>query len=89
MARMSMPYAEPAEFAAAARPAEALFDLGLRYCTGREVAADLVEAHKWFNLAALRGSAEARIRRAEISREMTAEQIAAAQREARAWLTAH
>jgi TPR repeat protein len=86
---MFMAYAEPADFVPSARAADALFDLGLRYCTGREVTPDLVEAHKWFNIAAMRGSVEARLRRAEISREMTSEQIAAAQREARAWLTAH
>ena len=31
---------------------DALFHLGLMYCVGRDVELDLVEAHKWFNLAA-------------------------------------
>ena len=78
-----------ADLSAVLRPADALFELGLRYCTGREIGQDLVQAHKWFNIAAMQGNAEARRYRSEISREMSAEQIAFAQREARAWLTRH
>jgi len=63
-----------------------LFELGLMYCGGRDVAADLVEAHKWFNLAALRGNAEARRYRQEIALELTKAQILSAQRLAREWL---
>lgn len=69
--------------------AEDLLDLGMRYCLGREVAKDLVSAHKWFNLAALKGSEPARQYRCEISQEMSAAEIAYAQREARTWLTLH
>lgn len=69
--------------------AEELLDLGMRYCLGREVAKDLVSAHKWFNLAALKGSEPARQYRCEISQEMSAAEIAYAQREARTWLTLH
>ena len=68
---------------------EALFDLGMMYCIGREVAQDYVAAHKWFNLAAIRGSEAAKEYRREISREMSSQQIAEAQREARAWMTMH
>ena len=68
---------------------DALFELGVTYSTGRGgVPVDLIEAHKWFNLAAMRGNAEAKSRRAELALEMTAAQIADAQREARAWLMA-
>lgn len=67
---------------------DALFELGMLYATGRDVAADLVAAHKWFNLAAMRGSLAAKARRAEIALEMSAAQIANAQRAARAWLLA-
>lgn len=74
---------------AATASAEDMFDLGMKYCLGREVEQDLVSAHKWFNLAALKGSEDARQYRCEISREMTAADIAFAQREARAWLTLH
>jgi hypothetical protein len=48
---------------------------------------DFVAAHKWFNLAALRGSNEAKGWRAQIAREMSAAQIAQAQRLAREWLS--
>lgn len=66
---------------------EALYDLGVAYSTGSGgIGVDLIEAHKWFNLAALNGSEEAMICRAEISDEMTAREIAEAQRDARAWL---
>ncbi|MFL6829968.1 MAG: hypothetical protein ACJ8D5_05010 [Sphingomicrobium sp.] len=66
---------------------EALFDLGVAYSTGRGGApVDLIEAHKWFNLAALSGSTRAQECRAEIALEMTAREIAEAQRQARAWL---
>jgi TPR repeat protein len=66
---------------------DALFELGVTYSTGRGgVGVDLVEAHKWFNLAALSGSTRGQECRAEISLEMTAREIAEAQRQARSWL---
>ncbi len=68
---------------------EMLFRLGLRYCTGQEVPRNLVEAHKWFNLAAMGGDRRARLYRGEISREMTAGEIAEAQRQARNWLNSN
>ncbi|HET9336840.1 MAG TPA: SEL1-like repeat protein [Sphingomicrobium sp.] len=68
---------------------DALYDLGVSYSTGRGgVAVDLIEAHKWFNLAALSGDTRSQACRAEISIEMTAREIAEAQRQARAWLGA-
>ena len=66
--------------------ADALFVLGNRYSTGRDVEHDLVAAHKWFNLAAMMGHEGARHSRAELAREMPADQVAEAQRLARAWL---
>jgi uncharacterized protein len=67
--------------------ANALFELGVAYSTGSGgVEVDMVEAHKWFNLAAVNGHDEAMYCRAEISDEMTAREIAEAQRQARAWL---
>ena len=66
---------------------EAYYDLGVSYSTGRGgVAVDLIEAHKWFNLAALSGDTRSQACRAEISYEMTAREIAEAQRQARSWL---
>ncbi|MFC4293138.1 hypothetical protein ACFOWX_11995 [Sphingorhabdus arenilitoris] len=67
----------------------ALFDLGIAFSTGAGgVDVDMIEAHKWFNLAALNGSEEAMMCRADISDDMTAREIAEAQRQARAWLQA-
>ena len=72
---------------AAAGDADALYELGVAYSTGTNgIDVDLVEAHKWFNLAALNGCSEAQMCRADISEEMTAREIAEAQRQARAWL---
>ena len=68
---------------------EALLSLGLMYSTGRSVEPNLVEAHKWFNIAASRGSAEAAALRSEIAREMCRADIADAQRKARDWLSTH
>lgn len=67
----------------------ALFELGVAYSTGSHgVPCELVEAHKWFNLAASRGHEEAGWCRSDISDEMTAREIAEAQRQARQWLSA-
>lgn len=67
--------------------AGACFDLGVAFSTGSNGApCDLIEAHKWFNLAAARGHEEAAHCRADISDEMTAREIAEAQRRARQWL---
>ena len=74
---------------AAGGDAEALYELGIAYSTGTHgLEVDLVEAHKWFNLAALNGSERAQLCRADIAEEMTAREIAEAQRQARAWLAA-
>lgn len=74
---------------AAAGDVEALFELGVTYSTGRGGAGvDLIEAHKWFNLAALSGDTRSQACRADVSFEMTAREIAEAQRQARAWLGA-
>lgn len=68
--------------------ADALYRLGVAYSTGTCGAdVDLIEAHKWFNLAALNGSALGQQCRADIAEEMTAREIAEAQRQARAWLS--
>lgn len=68
---------------------EALFELGLKYCTGHDVKLDLVAAHKWFNLAAMRGNEQAKTYRLEIAAEMSKAQVAEAQRQAREWLRVH
>ena len=73
--------------AATTGQAGACFDLGVSFSTGSNGApCDLIEAHKWFNLAAARGHEEAAHCRADIADEMTAREIAEAQRRARQWL---
>ena len=66
----------------------AFYELGVAFSTASHgVACDLIEAHKWFNLAAVGGHEEAQFCRAEISEEMTAREISEAQRRARQWLS--
>jgi uncharacterized protein len=69
--------------------ADALYDLGMEAASGRQGALDLITAHKWFNLAAMRGHAEAVLRRREVAAEMKDAEIGQAQRAARDWLKAH
>jgi TPR repeat protein len=74
--------------AAADGDRKAFYELGVAYSTGSHgIACDMIEAHKWFNLAAVGGHEEAQFCRAEISEEMTAREIAEAQRRARQWLS--
>jgi TPR repeat protein len=68
--------------------ADAFYALGMMYCVGESVPVDLVSAHKWFNLAAMRGYQDAVRLRREIAQEMSEGEIAQAQRAARAWLKA-
>ena len=68
---------------------EAFYELGLMYASGRSVPVDLVTAHKWFNVAVARGCRAAAGARAELAYEMSSDQIAAAQREARLFITPH
>lgn len=68
---------------------DALFDLGVLYSKGRNGLIDLVAAHKWFNLAALKGRVDAISLRQEIAGQMSSAEIAIAQREARAWMATH
>ena len=64
-----------------------LFRLGLLYSTGQGGAPlDYVSAHMLFNLAAMRGSVEAKVYRKELSQEMDQVEVAEAQRAAREWL---
>jgi hypothetical protein len=66
--------------------ARAQFNLGVLYGQGQGVAQDHVEAYKWMSLAAaLEESAAARDR---LAQQMTAAQIAEAERRAREWTAA-
>jgi len=68
--------------------ADMLFELGMMYSVGRDVPVDLVSAHKWFNLAAMKGNREAIRLRREVADQMSEGEIAVAQRAARDWLKA-
>ena len=68
---------------------DVLFERGLYWASGRSGVVNLVAAHKWFNLAALKGRVDAIAMRREVAEQMSEFEIAAAQREARAWMTAH
>jgi TPR repeat protein len=89
MARYEIATVEGAALGQANAAADMFFDLGMMYSTGRSVPTDLVTAHKWFNIAAMRGNRDAIRLRLEIAGEMSAAEIAAAQRAARDWLNAH
>jgi hypothetical protein len=89
MARYEITDIAGAGLAEAPATADVLFELGMMYASGRSVPTDLVAAHKWFNLAAMKGSAEAARLRREIAVEMSDAEIGQAQRAARDWLKAH
>lgn len=89
MARFEASRVETVDVAPGGGTSDGMFQLGLMHCAGRDVELDLVAAHKWFNLAALRGNAEAKRYRMEIAGEMTKAEIAEAQRQAREWLRRH
>ena len=67
---------------------DVLFEPGLYWASGRSGVVNLVAAHKWFNLAALKGRVDAIKMRREIAELMSRDEIAVAQREARDWMMA-
>ena len=60
MARYEVMGADDAMLGEASASADVLFQLGLMYSTGSTVPTDYVSAHKWFNLAAMRGNSRMR-----------------------------
>jgi uncharacterized protein len=68
--------------------AEDCFSLGMVFSAGAGVAIDLVQAHKWFNIAAMRGHKDAAQLRREVAEQMSDSEIGCAQRAARDWLKA-
>jgi TPR repeat protein len=88
MARFEISEIECASLGTAPAAADTFYELGMMYSVGRNVPVDYVSAHKWFNLAAMRGSADAARLRREIAAQMSESEIARAQRAARAWLKA-
>ncbi|MFZ0425586.1 MAG: hypothetical protein WAL80_22140 [Xanthobacteraceae bacterium] len=86
MARFEMLDSEMAPLGAGVASGDMLFELGMMYSIGRDVPVDLVSAHKWFNLAAMKGSINAIRLRREVASQMSDVDIATAQRAARDWL---
>ena len=68
---------------------DVLFERGLYWASGRSGVVNLVAAHKWFNLAAVKGRADAARMRREVAELMSETEIATAQREARDWMRTH
>ncbi|MFZ0810803.1 MAG: hypothetical protein WCB33_13915 [Bradyrhizobium sp.] len=68
---------------------DVLFERGLYWASGRSGVVNLVAAHKWFNLAAVKGRSDAIQMRREVAELMSETEIAAAQREARDWMSTH
>jgi RNA 3'-terminal phosphate cyclase len=66
----------------------ALYRLGLA-CADASIPGARIEAHKWFNIAAMRGHADAARLRREIAEQMADAEIGQAQRAARNWLKGH
>jgi TPR repeat protein len=86
MARFEVMGGDNAMLGEANASSDVLFQLGMMYSTGSSVPTDYVSAHKWFNLAAMRGNEDAIRLRREIAEQMSESEIAAAQRAARDWL---
>lgn len=76
------------EFGLAAETAtgEALYRVGLAYSEGVDCERDLIAAHKWFNLAVMKGSDDAKICRTEMADLLAKDDIKSALAAARAWL---
>ena len=65
---------------------ESLYRAGLAFSLGEEVGMDLVEAHKWFNLAAAKGHDAAKALRQEMADQMSRDDIRLALKAAREWV---
>ena len=89
MARLEMSEFMPVGLGEGPITANTIFELGMMYASGREVPVDLITAHKWFNIAAMKGHGEAPQLRREIAAEMKDAEIGQAQRAARDWLKVH
>ncbi len=63
--------------------------MGLMYATGRGRAVDFIAAHKWLNIAAIKGSDRAAALRGHLAQTISKAELAAALRAAREWMTMH
>ena len=65
---------------------EELYRVGLAYSEGVDCEQDLIAAHKWFNLAVLKGFDDAIVCRQEMADMLCKDEIKSAVAAARAWL---
>lgn len=79
-------HVEPASLLGAHSNTEDLYRAGLAYATGTGTDIDLIEAHKWFNLAAARGHEEARLQRQEMADMLSTDEVKIALQAARDWI---
>ena len=63
-----------------------LYRVGLAYSEGVDCEQDLIAAHKWFNLAVMKGSDDAKLCREQMADMLAKEDIKSALKAARAWL---
>ncbi len=89
MARMEMTGVGGSTVNPAECSAEAYYRLGLMYSAGRDCPVDYVTAHKWCNIALVRGYRDAAALRSELAAQMSEDELAKALREARMFLTMH
>ena len=89
MARFEMHNAEMATMGGDNNSADVFCEMGLMYATGRGCEIDLVSAHKWLNIAAIKGNDRAAELRADVAAAMSKMQLAEALRAAREWMTIH
>ena len=89
MARLEMANCDIASIGQGPDAATVFYELGLRCSADGSGSADLIAAHKWFNIAATKGCREAVQLRQEIAANLSPAEIAAAQRAARDWLKTH
>jgi hypothetical protein len=64
-------------------------EMGLMYATGRGCDIDLIAAHKWLNIAAIKGCDRAADLRADVAATLSKMELATALRAAREWMTMH
>ncbi|MCQ2004824.1 sel1 repeat family protein [Rhizobium sp. NRK18] len=69
--------------------ADVFCEMGLMYATGRGCGIDLVAAHKWLNIAAIKGCERAAELRQDVAQTMSKTELAEALRAAREWMTMH
>lgn len=89
MARFDTQNAEMAAMTGGDTRADTFCEMGLMYATGRGCDVDLIAAHKWLNIAAIRGCDRAAELRADLAATMTKTDLALALRAARNWMTTH